>query len=323
MTNPAVDAELHKSLLAELRSSGAITFNVGDSTPIIKGAGEPEPADGPSKTMVADTAARPVGVLILSNPANPDLVGRSVLNAAQAKGMLGANLGSVILEPLAQGTFRGLSYALWPWRRPLSSSHWFREVQRRALRSRILSWLRRAGELTRRAVTGEALEPRFAQPLRRMLEDARFPDEMSEAARRGLDRLYAETWRPFVVLAHNDFSFGNILLPCARRPWGWGPCGFVVIDWAGANLHGYPFYDLLSFCGCLRGPWPTLREQVGLHCAVLSCESEDAVSYLLASLGALGMDLEYFPEDRYVSLATALFARLARALGATQKSGDR
>lgn len=306
--------ELHRSLLDDLHSRRVIDFEVGNSTPIAGNIGGAEPADATSKSVVADRAGRPVGVLLVSNRVNPALVGRSAVNAAEAKQILGTDLGSVVLTPLAQGTFRGLSYALWPWQRPLSSFRWLRGVQRKVLLPRVLGWLRHATELTRFQLAKEDLETGFAHALRQMSEDTRFPNQMREAARKGLDRLCSGLWRPLAALGHNDLHWGNVLLPRDRRPWHRQSPDFILIDWAGANTRGYPFYDLLSLCICLREPSRVLRQEVRLHCRILACDPEDAVSYLTASLGALGMNLERFPEHRYVAMATQMFLHLSNAL---------
>ena len=57
-----------------------------------------------------------------------------------------------------------------------------------------------------------------------------------------------------------------------------------------------------------------LRSELEIHCQILGCDIVDAPSYTAAALGALGLNLEHFPEDRYVQLCVDVFRTLSTAL---------
>lgn len=87
--------------------------------------------------------------------------------------------------------------------------------------------------------------------------------------------------------------------------------GFYAIDWAGATTSGRPFFDLLAF-GMSCGLTPAaLMSQAVARCQSIKCERRDVLPYFLAALGAIGMDLEHFPESRYVAMCRDRYDRVA------------
>lgn len=281
-----------------------------------EGKGKVRPADAPTKTLVKNPAGKPLGVLFLSNEVNPSLVKRSVQRAAEAKSILGPDVGSVILEPLAEGVFEGFSYALWPWRRPLSSSRLFFYMQKRMLQSAVLSWLREVAARTRHPAAAEEIRAHYALPLQNVAGDARFSNMARDEAEAGLRRLQAGEWQPARVLQHGDLHLRNLLLwqKKSERPRDSRP--FIVVDWSGAHINGHPFSDLVTFGSSVRLPQRLLGAEVRCHCQVLGCRPVDAMSYLLSALGSLGMRAEHFPEDLYRVMCNRAVDVLARALQA-------
>ena len=85
--------------------------------------------------------------------------------SAEAKRMLGDDLGSVILDPLANGEFRGFSFVLWPWHRPVTSIRGLAYLQRLILLPRVLGWLRDATKHTARDPDSDEIETAFGRPL--------------------------------------------------------------------------------------------------------------------------------------------------------------
>jgi len=251
---------------------------------------------------------------MVSNEANPHLMGRGAENAASAKALLGSELGAVILEPLASGYSHGLSYVLWPWQSPLSDRRVLRYVQRMALRPRVFRWLREAAAHTRAELAGEDARNLFEIPLASMSGDDRFPQEMRMTAERGLERLRIDAWHPMAGLHHGDFVLENLLL--ARRAEGaaTSPHGFYVIDWGGAVMQGYPFLDTFTLTRTARASDRALRREAGIFCRAFACEPPDILCYLLAGIAARGMDLEFFPEERFLRGATRAFAYAERVL---------
>ncbi len=260
-------------------------------------------ADLPERAKIRTGKGQPCGVLFLANPTNPDLVGRAVRNAKAACEMLGEQLGMVVLQPLADGVFEGLSYVLWPWVRPVSNSRYVALIQRRILRSKVLAWLRKATDRTK--LRDANTKGHFVNALTNLASIGDLPDEMTREAARGLERLQAGEWRPYQVLEHNDLWFGNIMLPPSRRDRT--GCPFYIIDWAGARTRGFPIFDLIRLSLTTGVSGRALNREIQRHCTILGCLPIDAIHYLLAALGYLEQTLEYFPRERYNETAQACY----------------
>ncbi len=302
-------AALHAELLDQLNAGSSARWTLAQSKPITRGGSAYDVADDPTKSYVADRRSGQQGVLILSNAVNPALVARSVARAAEARAQLG-ELGRVVLQPVASGDFGGQSYAIWPLQRALSSWRLRRAMQKRLLRRRVLVWLRGVAGHTRRPAA-DAAHPQqsVAAPLEAVASDGRLAQPLRSAAEQALERLADGRWQPVTVLEHTDLWLGNFLLPWNRASGRTGH-GFYVIDWAGAATAGRPFFDLLKFASSSNLPRGQLRRELDAHCQLVQCQPQDAQGYLLASLGALGMNLEHFPAQRYLALCESLFAEL-------------
>ena len=314
---PPGDATSRIEALADhLIASGDIPFpNAKVDLSLNRAPGDREAVgDSPERAIICDAHGAPYGVLFLAVPVSPDLVGRGVRNAQAAREMLGAEAGAVILEPLVSGEFEGLSYVLWPWVRPVSSSRYVAYVQRRLLRRSVLAWLRDATERTKHADSDGATRANYEQALNNLSAIPELPAEMADEAKRGLERLHAGAWRPYHVLEHNDFWFGNIMLPSARGNGAGKTYPFHVIDWAGARTSGYPIFDLIRLARTTGLSGRALHREIQLHCAILECAPEDAAHYLLAALGYLEQTLEHFPRDRYIALCGRTFDTMTNAL---------
>ncbi len=88
---------------------------------------------------------------------------------------------------------------------------------------------------------------------------------------------------------------------------------FVVIDWAGSELKGFPFYDLVRFALSVGMPPRALGAQLVRHRQVLGVDSTDAMSSLLSALGHIAIHLECFPMERYLLMVHACHASMVSA----------
>lgn len=256
-------------------------------------------ADSPSRCLVVDQRGRSVGVLFLSNPTSPLLMHRAIQRSRSAREILGRHLKSVVLQPILEGEYDGLSYVMWPRHRILSSRRLLRHVQTRSIASRVLDWLRQVQSQTCAVASGHRLVEGYLDPLGRAAVDARFSEFHCCLARRGLQEIDSGTWSPRTVLEHNDFWLGNLLLPRGFPVRRTHPFGFFVIDWAGARVQGYPFLDLFRFCTSSGASLKLMRSEVAAHCRILGCGEQHVLPYLMSALIALGSKLEHFPERRY------------------------
>src|SRR5437660_1391354 len=91
-------------------------------------------ADAPAKFVLRDELDRAGGFVLCSSPKAPELVARGAERAQAARAILGPQLGQAVLAPIASGRIDGLSFAVLPYCRPLSSNRILRQFQRRRLR---------------------------------------------------------------------------------------------------------------------------------------------------------------------------------------------
>ena len=273
-------------------------------------------ADGTTVLLLRDTGGHPHAVVLCSAPISPDMVQRAMNRAHQAKVILGASAGAPILDPLVQGSVRGLSYAVLPYCSKLSGSRPVWWIQREFLRTSIFDWLWRATACTVRDVEPAAIDRSFGKPLQYMASLKPISDRLRAAASLAAERLDVGTWMPRYVLMHGDLWKGNILIRSQGRDFQWLKLAdrFVIIDWAGSEIYGYAIYDLVRLSESIRLNARTLRREVDRHCRLLRCEPADATSYLLAALGHIAMNLDHFPIDRYAHMAESCYSTLVNTL---------
>jgi hypothetical protein len=293
--------ERHNRLLAELQGSRRLDIPIDGARPLVVVDKKITTSDIPTRTLVVDGEGAPLAVLFISTPDDVAYVARSLDTAAQAKRALGAQLGSVILDPIAQGETGGCSFAMWPWHRTLTAVRGFAFVQRLRLLPHVLAWLRDATERTAGEARDDEVAARFKEPLARMARDGRLPAPSQSLAQSGLQRLESGAWRPRVALQHKDILW-NLLLPRDRASRAQFPCGFILIDWASGTLRGSPFINLLELARNSRMRAGVVRAELMRHCRILQCEPRDIMSYALASVGFTLAHLGNFPEDQYRAL---------------------
>jgi len=278
-------------------------------------------ADDPTKLLVEDVHGRKVAVVLISSRVEPELVGRGMRIASDAKHALGERLGSVILTPLGESTLHGLSYTILPFRKPISEGRIARRFWRLVLRRKVLDWLASVSERTARTVEEADISRAFAEPLRHLATLEAMNAEVRNAAEDSLDRLNRGEWKPRFVLMHGDLWEDNLLLssgsPASTDSQQSAP--FVVIDWPGASLLGYPIYDLLRIAHSMRLGRSALRREVSRHREILGTDSAGAMGHLLACLGHIGLNLGHFPMEMYTEMSMTCFDDLRTALAPHRK----
>ena len=272
-------------------------------------------ADNTTRLLVNSRSGTPHAVIVFSRPAAPELVARAGAVAESIRDLVGEALGCVIPKPLFTGHHEGRSYMVLPCYRELSGNRFVGVLQRRRLRRPVMNWLQEACGNATQAMRDLPAAEGFAVRLE-YLRDQHFLNREPRAAIDGLlARLKAGEWHPRHTFDHNDMWIGNIMLPGTTPLGGLIESPFVLIDWAGANPHGYGVYDVVRM-GMAFGLAPArLRRELQAHCAHLACEPQDARGHLLASLARLHEHLEHFPEERYIATFNRCWHTINEALG--------
>jgi hypothetical protein len=316
--DPEVDSTMALSL-AHGELSGPITAGLcGESLGSIVALRFPGAcANATTKLLIRDSKGTRRLVLLVSSHLGPDIVARGIEAAARARGLLGNELGAVILPPLTSGRVGGLSYALFPYCRPLSDLRLLGRIQDWRFRSPVLDWLRAATAKTMKYIPDDDLASKIATPLHRLTSLEALGEEIRRESRNALQRLDSGAWRPRSVLMHGDLTRGNVLRSPLRvlssEPGIPVPI-FVLIDWPGSQPDGSPFLDLVSCGRWMHLGDRRLKREVAIHRDLLGCTREEVRYSLLAALGDLGLRLDRFPFDRYVILARSCYEYLESAL---------
>lgn len=278
-----------------------------------------EVADDAMKLLLRDARGLPVAVALCSPPFDPEAVSQGFHRVELARRALGPDLSRHVVEPLHQGRFAGLSYAVLPFYGSLSDSRIFRRLQRMALAPRLFGWLRAATKATMSEPAAGTSDREIVAGLESLSKIQAMPPQVRSAAETALERLGGGAWSPRRTLMHGDFWLGNVMLASSgafRSPLEAWRGRFVVIDWGTSRVDGLPFDDLIRIGHSLGASPRRLGAEIVAHVRLLGCELADARSYLAASLGILGLSLNQFPFERYVSLARYTMNRMDGALAA-------
>lgn len=255
--------------------------------------------------------------IVLCSPLNsPNLVMRTVQRSTQAKNSLDLSTGNHIQEPLFEGEVENLTYSVWPLCYELSKSRLYRKAQNNFLKPVLFNWLFNVTKCTVDDKDQTSNISKFILPLEYIASSNVLNDKIRMKALFALERISTKEWQPKHVLMHGDLWLGNILLKKnpnilnTLKPYD----NFVVTDWAGSEVKGYAMYDLIRFAESTNLSSKKIKFEIERHCKLLNCNPVDACSYLLAGLGFIGMNLENFPLNRFISMSESCFLTLSKSL---------
>lgn len=280
-----------------------VKFDIRGLKPIDDLGFKNEVHDSPSKFYLPGVRPENNAVLMISQKAFPDLIDRAVNNSRLARDVLSDQQSAVILEPLNEGRFLGLSYAVWPEHRPLSSFRLIQKFQRMWLEPKCFLWLQcMAKDSMVRNLDKKSVDQYIRSPLECVAANQRLSDNVRSYATKALQNLDTRQWIPITILQHSDFWLGNtLLLKNGARSSG-NKFGFCVIDWGGALIDGVPAFDLVRYCISTRVSSSRAREELLRYAQTIQIEQRELMYYLICALGLIGMNLEQFPEDRYLKM---------------------
>jgi hypothetical protein len=89
---------------------------------------------------------------------------------------------------------------------------------------------------------------------------------------------------------------------------------FMVIDWRGSQVDGFPIFDLVRFAESAGLSSKALRAELAQHAERLECGIGDTRDYLSAALGLIWANLDQFPPERFALMGTRNLQTLEAAL---------
>jgi hypothetical protein len=265
--------------------------------------------DATSKFVVRDGAGNPELVLLCSAAGGPEIVARGAERARATADALGDDLGRAVLLPVAEGDVNGRTFAIFPYCTPLTGSgpRWW--IQRSIVRPRVVQWLLDSSRRTAIPVADDQLERCVHEPLNEMVADDGHSSALRALADEALRATHARTWQPRHVFMHDDLWVGNVLID--QRSAGGRTFGrFVVIDWAGSRVRGYPLYDFLRLSisfGLAGGPFFRALDQ---YCTTLGYTRTEGCYAFANAAAELGQRLEHWPRSTYLSTIHHCYRKL-------------
>jgi hypothetical protein len=266
--------------------------------------------DDPDSKLVFLSKGRHGFVVAVSPSLFPDVVAEECLKAAQMRSQLG-DLGAPILEPLDTGRIQTSSYAVLPYRRPLSRRRGMQWIHGMRLKPHLLEWLL---QVTQRR--GAACDvARYEAALKALAATVAADSATAALLRTAENQLTSGRFAPRASPMHGDLWKGNVLR-------GVGATAFTLVDWRGSETHGFPIFDLIRAAQSFGLAPKALYRELQLHRAALGCQVEDLPLYLLGALGHYAAHLGEMPPALFRAMADECARHLSCALAIAAASSS-
>ncbi len=250
-------------------------------------------------------------VLIVSRFNFPSYIERATKIIDNTHNVLANNSAIPVLKPIVHGYHMGVSYAIWRKHFPISNYRVVRAIQKTWLNPRVFKWLSCIARESKKNLSSELpISQNCKGPLEFVAGSAVLPSNINTIASQALEYLEAGNWLPFTVIQHSDFWYGNILLINAVTNSASNEFGFYIIDWGGALLDGAPVFDLVRYCMSMGVSKKRARNEFLKYALAIEIVPRELAYYLVIALGKIGMNLEQFPEKRYVEMSAQAVAYL-------------
>jgi len=290
-------------LIRHVNNASPITYDTNSLKPIGDPDFKSDVHDTPFKFYLSGDKPAHNAVLIISQEAFPYSVEKAIYNARQIQGQLTPQNAAVILKPRHEGHFQGRSYAIWPEHKPISDFRPLRFLQKRWLQPRVFSWLQSiAKESLVRNLTDQSVDVFFRGPLESLVANQRLSNSIRCSAEKALTDLQTKQWEPATTAQHSDCTLGNILLLNHRVPSPDNGYGFCVIDWGAGLTNGVPAFDMIRYCMSTNVSTSNAKNALVSYAQTLDIDPQELIHYLICALGQIGMNLEQFPETRYLDM---------------------
>jgi hypothetical protein len=258
--------------------------------------------DDPDSKLVFLSKGRHGFVVAVSPLLFPEVVAEECIKAAQMRSQLG-DLGAPILEPLDTGRIQTSSYAVLPYRRPLSKRRGLKWLHRFWVQRHLLEWLLQV--VQRRSAP--CAVSRYEAALNALRTAIPADSPTATLLRTAETHLLSGRFVPLASPMHGDLWKGNVLH-------GVGTTTFTLVDWRGSEIDGFPIFDLVRAAESFGLSPKVLCRELQHHRLALDCQMEDLPIYLLGALGHYAAHLGEMSPALFCTMADVCARHLLSAL---------
>lgn len=260
-------------------------------------------SDGTAILLVHDGRFR--RILQISPADHPDVVVEGCDRARAFADRIGPVLGGAVLLPLDEGRVAQRSFALLRYHPPFVSTRIGWWWQRRRVTPAMLDWLGKVASFR------EAGAQTYRRKLAALIAINEIRADIADAAVNAIKALDEGMVTPCHVPMHGDLWRGNILTAPPENVYP-----FILIDWRGSAVAGYPIFDLIRLAASYRLPPARLRGELGRHAELLGCPLALTQVHLLAALGHYARHIGEMPVEAFNRMAASCFDTHRRAITA-------
>ena len=252
-------------------------------------------SDATQKYLVYTISNKQPKAFVLVSPAiKPNAIKNGHIKLLSLANNLGAQLAQNILMPLEIGISNGLSYSISAYHRPLHTSSLLRVIDNWRVRASLVNWVINVAKTTKVKASIAEVEAEFTQPLTVLSQANGVKQAYKNIILEAIEAINNGAWEPYFISAHNDLWRGNVL-NCNNTK-------FVLIDWDGATLKGYAFYDLVRVADSFNLNKAKFQLALQQYCGVMQCNQQQAKYYLISAFAFLNANLGDWQYERFLIL---------------------
>lgn len=245
----------------------------------------------------------------------PPAVSNACLKAKAFAVAVGSPIDRAVLLPIAEGECGQRSLAVFPFVRPFALNGARFRIERLIFAPAVLRWLHKIATLSQTGANRSELAATYTANLDALLGAPGIYPGLAKASARAIEKMNSNKFLPRAVPMHGDLWLGNLLRHARRNR-----LDFVIIDWGGSLVQGFPVFDLVRLAISLRFSPQRLRRELTRHANALGCSLIDTQVYLLAALGHFARHRGEMPIEAFNDMAWNCYTSHLHAAGLDRDS---
>ena len=250
--------------------------------------------DATKKYLVFTRAQQAKAFVLVASVKTPQSVKSANEKMHAISEKIGAELTKNLLMPLEISEIDGLSYSISRYFKPLHKNRLLHRLDAWRIRGSLIQWVTDVANISQTKANTTEQHESFIQNLQAIASLPSLKQAFKTTALAAIKAIEEGSWQPKFVCAHNDLWLGNVLNSDESK--------FVIIDWDGARVNGYAFYDLVRLAQALKLSKRTLKPAVSAYCQVMQCNTQQAEYYLISAFASSYLELGGWQQERFIYL---------------------